>query len=343
MAVAADVVVDFVMNDRVVRRAVQADAEARVEREVVVPNHHATGSHQQQSIHAADHDVTAHLGALDVLQIDRGSKPQPFVLLVVMEGQPVDQALVLYQAEEPRLPVVAEIVVPERQLPSAAREDTDLVSMDRGLDDADVAAAVDDDGGVAGLIGIGLGIRALQRSATEIDGDVVAAHNDRSTRKAIRLGDNTDRPRDDHPRLQLDRAWGDLRKHHHYQQHGSNLCSALSFRSSLPCRSWRCCWRSRWPRSPRPGGGITTATRRSSRCSRPHRSSCISESTLPSYCTRSSTNTSASSSSLVRSSSSRAEFTCKAHSRGRRSSTRGCLGWVPCWRTCSAPPVPRSC
>src|SRR6266576_2145763 len=325
MAVAADVVVDFVMNDGVVRRAVQADAEARVEREVVVPNHHAIGSHQQQSIHAADHDVTAHLGALDVLQIDPGPEPHPFVLLVVMEGQPVDQALVLYQAEEPGLPVVAEIVVPERQLPSAAREDTDLVSMDVGLDDADVAAAVDDDGGVAGLIGIGLWIRALQRSATEIDDDVVAAHHDRSTRKAIRLGDNTDRPRDDHARLQLDRALGDLRKHHHYQQHGSNLCSALSFRSSLPCPSWRCC-----------------LSRRSSWCSCPPRSSCIWASTPPSCCTRSSTSTSGSSSSSARSSWSRAAFTFKAPSRGRRSSTPECSGSAPCWRTCSAPPAPPS-
>src|SRR6267143_5821234 len=115
----------------------------------------------------------------------------------------------LHQAEEPWLPVVTEIVVPQRELPSAARQDANPVSMDGALDDADVAAAVDHDGGVAGVIGINLGIDPREDRAAEVYGDVDAPHDDRRTREAIRLGHHAHRLRDDHARLQLD--WG-LRK-----------------------------------------------------------------------------------------------------------------------------------
>src|SRR6266513_3921 len=221
----------------------------------------------------------------------------------MMKGQPINQTLVLDQTEEARLPIGTEIVVAQCELLRAPRQDPDLVSTDAGFGDADVAAAVDHDGGVARLIGIRPGIGSLQGSALKIDGDVVAAHDDWRTREAIRLGDHPHRLGDDHPWLQLDRALGVLRKREYQQQHGSNLCSALSFRSPLLCPSWCYCWRLRLPRSPRRGGGITTATRRSLVCSSPPRSSCIWGSTLRNCCKRSSTSTSASSSSSVRSSS----------------------------------------
>src|SRR5712671_4712933 len=106
----------------------------------------------------------------------------------------------LDQAEEPWLPVVAEIAVAERELPSAPRQDADLVAMDVGVDDADVAAAVDHDRRVAGLIGIGFRIDPLERRAAEIDGDVVAAHDDGWSRPAIGLGNHTLRFRDGNAR-----------------------------------------------------------------------------------------------------------------------------------------------
>src|SRR5205807_7349500 len=162
-----------------------------------------------QSIHATYRDVAAHLRACDILQVDRGSKPQPFIFFVVMKREPVGQTLVFDQTEQPGFPVVAEIVVPQRELPSPARQNADLVSVDVGFDNADMAAAVDHDGGVAGLIGISLRIDSLESYAAEVDGDVVAPHDDRRTGDAIRLGNHTHRPRDDHARLQL--YWG-LRK-----------------------------------------------------------------------------------------------------------------------------------
>ena len=52
----------------------------------------------------------------------------------------------LDEAEEPRLPVVAEIVVDEREPARAAREDADLVAADARVRDPDVVAAVDANG-----------------------------------------------------------------------------------------------------------------------------------------------------------------------------------------------------
>src|SRR6267378_7856903 len=119
----------------------------------------------------------------------------------MMKGQPISQTLVLDQTEEARLPVVAEIVIAQCKLLRAARQDRDLVSMDTGFVDADVAAAVDHDGGVARLIWISPGVGSLQRRATKIDRDVVASHDDWRTCEPIRLGDHPDRLGDDHARL----------------------------------------------------------------------------------------------------------------------------------------------
>src|SRR5213083_523933 len=109
----------------------------------------------------------------------------------------------LDQTEKPRLPVVAEIVVPQGKPRCAARQDTDFVSMDTGFDDAEVAAPVDDDGGVAGRSGSRLGVDPFERGAAEVDRDVVAPPDDRRTRASIRLPEHAHRLRDAHARLQL--------------------------------------------------------------------------------------------------------------------------------------------
>src|SRR2546422_10387206 len=85
MAVATDVVVEPVVDDGVVRRTIQTDAEPRVERKVVTANREAVAAHQHQTVHAMLDGVVTHVPAFDVLQIHRRAKPQPLALLVVMK------------------------------------------------------------------------------------------------------------------------------------------------------------------------------------------------------------------------------------------------------------------
>src|SRR5947207_15143296 len=96
-----------------------------------------------------------------------------------MKRQPIHEAFVLDQAKEPRLPVAADVVAKQRESARAASQDADLVAVDMRVRNDDGAATVDHEAGVAGFIGGGLGIAALERGAAEIDGDVVAANSDR--------------------------------------------------------------------------------------------------------------------------------------------------------------------
>ena len=85
MAVAADVIVELIVNDRVVRGAIEPDAEPGVEREGVVADHRPVRAYEQQSVHTTQDGVPAHHRAFHVLQIEGGAKPEPFILFVVME------------------------------------------------------------------------------------------------------------------------------------------------------------------------------------------------------------------------------------------------------------------
>jgi len=133
-----------------------------------------------------------------------------------MKRQPVDQALVLDQAEQPRLPVVAHVVTREQEPTGAARENSHLVAADSGVLDPHRVAAVDHDRGVGRQVGRAIGADAFEHRAAEIDGDVVATDDDRRrpAGELVRLWRHQDRAGDDHPRLELDDA-GPLRKRQH--------------------------------------------------------------------------------------------------------------------------------
>ena len=114
------------------------------------------------------------------IEIRGGAEAEPLVLLVVMERQPVGDALVLDEAEEPWLPVVAQIVVGERESARAASENADLVAAH-----ARVAGCVTFSppstrmATPASRVRIGARRRAVERRAGEVDGDVDAANRDR--------------------------------------------------------------------------------------------------------------------------------------------------------------------
>ena len=158
--------------------------------------------------------VDAHvtdLAAADVLEIRPRAEAQPLALLVVMVREPVHEALVLDYAEEPRLPVMAEIVAREREVPRAPREQADLVAAHGGVDDAHVASTIDPDSDTARLIGIGRGIEADERRTGEVDREVVAANRDdgrverRRRDQAVGSRRDAHRLRDHEPGTQLDR------------------------------------------------------------------------------------------------------------------------------------------
>ena len=143
VAVAAHVEVDDVADDRVVARAVQPDAEPGVEREVVVPDRHVIDAIHQQRVHALRDRVPRDEPAAHVVQVDRGAEAQPLVRFVVVKREPVDEALVLDEAEEPGLPVVAEIGIADLDVASAAHEDAHFEAANACPDDADVPSSVD--------------------------------------------------------------------------------------------------------------------------------------------------------------------------------------------------------
>ena len=180
VAVAADVVVHAIVEDGVVAGSIQADPQAGIEREIVVPNREPATADQQQCVHALHHRVLAHLSARDIRQVDRGAEPQPFVVIVVVKRQPVDETLVLHETEEPGLPVVAQVVADQGQIVRAAGQDPDFISSHSRVEYPDVPSAGDDDRRIAGQIGIRLRCHSLQRRAAKIDRDTVALHRDRA-------------------------------------------------------------------------------------------------------------------------------------------------------------------
>ena len=135
----------------------------------------AVGWDEERIGRAAFVEGGADLAARDIAQVSRGAVAKPLIIFIAVEGQPVDQALVLDDAIEPRLPVVAQIVVDERQAPCPAREDRGLVAPDARVQNANVPAAIDADCNAAGGIGIGICRSSGHCRAGEVEGYVVAA------------------------------------------------------------------------------------------------------------------------------------------------------------------------
>src|SRR5688500_3438200 len=122
--------------------------------------------------------IPANLSALHIREIRRRTEAQPLVLLVAMVGQPVHQALVLDEAEQARLPVVAEIVVGEDEAAGAAGEDAYLVAESPRARDAHVPATVHSDGDACTGVGVGSVGHTDERRAAQVHGNVVAANDD---------------------------------------------------------------------------------------------------------------------------------------------------------------------
>ena len=114
-------------------------------------------SHEQQAVHSLSRDVAANLAAAHAVEVHRRAKPQPLVLFIVVERQPIDETLVLTHTEKARLPVVAEIVAREREAARAAREDRDGIATNPGVQNAHVTPTFHANRDAAREIGIGIG------------------------------------------------------------------------------------------------------------------------------------------------------------------------------------------
>ncbi len=95
-----------------------------------------------------------------------------------MKGQPVDQALVVDLTEEPRLPVVRQVVVEQPQVARAARQDREAVSADRRTTHRHVPSAVDAHRDASRQVRVGRGVDALEANAREVQREVRAADDD---------------------------------------------------------------------------------------------------------------------------------------------------------------------
>src|SRR4051812_3886076 len=121
-----------------------------------------------------------------------------------MERQPVYETLVLDEAEQARLPVIAQVIADELEPVGATRQDADLEAANARIGEHDFAASVDDDRRVPRRIGSRGWIDALQRRAAEIDRDTVAAYDDRRSGQVIGFGFDDHGMRDHHAGLELD-------------------------------------------------------------------------------------------------------------------------------------------
>ncbi len=210
-AISTHIVVDAVVHDGVAGRPVEADAHSGVEGKGVVPDAQPVRPHEHQPIHPLRGGIAPDLASFDVTQIRTRAVPQPLVFLVVVEGEPVNQAFVLDLAVKPRLPVIAEVVVDEGKIERVAGEDTNCVAADARVDDAHVPATFDADGYSAREIGRGIRRDSLQRRTGKIEGDVVAADRNHRRIEGGRRRQEVDsrsyarRPRDLQSRPELDR------------------------------------------------------------------------------------------------------------------------------------------
>ena len=210
--VAAHVVVHAILHDHVPARAIQPDAEPGVEREGVVAYGHAVGSRHEERVHPLLGAIAPDLAAGDVLEIDRRPEPHPLALLVLVVREPVDQTLVPHEREEPRLPVVREIVLAEREPARPAREHGDPIPADGRPPDRDPTPAVD--AHRHALPGIGQRIERgpFEPHPAHVDRDPLTAHDHQRRvergvrRQPIRPRPDPHRRCDRHPRREWNRS-----------------------------------------------------------------------------------------------------------------------------------------
>src|ERR1051326_1278165 len=103
---------------------------------------------------------------------------EPLAFIVMMEGEPIDEAFMFDNTEEPRFPVVAQVVVGQRKSSRAPRQDPDLVPTDVAMKNADVSAALDTDGYARTGVGVGFRIGSLNRHTGQVHSNIVAAYGD---------------------------------------------------------------------------------------------------------------------------------------------------------------------
>ena len=99
-------------------------------------------------------------------------------MLVVMEGKPVDQTLMLDDTVEPGLPVATQVAVDDAEAVRTPRANGDLVAVNPCAADGDVPSAVDENGKSPRLVRQSTVGCSEQRRAGEVDRDVIAAHDD---------------------------------------------------------------------------------------------------------------------------------------------------------------------
>jgi hypothetical protein len=120
-------------------------------------------------------------------QIDPGAALDPLVLVVVVVRHPVEQALVLDEAVQARLPVVTQVGAGNVDLRAPARKNPDLVAVRLQAFDGDIIASVHKHGQARERIGVGARRRAAQRHSGEVDGDVGSADGEGGVLKVRRL------------------------------------------------------------------------------------------------------------------------------------------------------------
>ena len=97
--------------------------------------------------------------------------------------QPVDEAFVLDQAVELRLPVVAEVAAGDVHARRPSDQDADLVAARGQITDRHVLAPIHQDGDTGERIGVGRGVGTAQRGSGEINRDVRGSDDDRRVRQ----------------------------------------------------------------------------------------------------------------------------------------------------------------
>ena len=179
LAVAADAEVDLVVLDRAAAGAIEPDADSRQEREVVVPDFRAVRAREHQAVLSLDDRRVVDFGVVGIGEVDAGTALEPLILLVVMVGHPVEEAFVLDETVQTRLPVVAEIRAGDMQPAAVPGQHTDLVPVRTQPLEGDVLAAVDQHRQSGEPVRIRGRQRAANRDAREIHGDVRAADDQR--------------------------------------------------------------------------------------------------------------------------------------------------------------------
>src|SRR5260221_9404428 len=85
MAVAAHVVVEAIIHDRIVIGAVKADTESGVKRKGIFHDLKMIASRDEKTVHSLYTTIVAYGSAMDRVEVDSGAVSKPFTFFVMVE------------------------------------------------------------------------------------------------------------------------------------------------------------------------------------------------------------------------------------------------------------------